>query len=451
MAEVTIKFVCADEAKLKAIYVLNLISSITGVRFSGVDSDPDILYGESENACKLNIPYIDYQINIEDWGLFSGRNRLVLPQFIQPGAFKIEDHKLGLDLFGLMYRFLETGLKNIKSELWAPDKINTNLRFTYPFFTSYIYFFIDSLKQSQIIHEGFQVVSPWPAYAPFAVGLSHDLDIFKRKIPGGLAMVLKAATSKDIPGNTGGSLKGLCDSVIKTLTFGKNPYDQYENWLNLDGKSTYFIFAGDRKSSKDPAYDARKVGRRLKDLDLEIALHNGIGTWRNSDELANSQKKLSEIFNHPIEGIRPHYLDFGLPEYWMNGRNFKYSSAVGSDVIPGFSAGINFPMQGFELGSGEPLDIIELPIGMMDCAIFNIKEQNLRERTIQDIINCCNSTHGLLVLDWHNRTAYRPDFPGWFDAYISILSEAKAAGAYIAPLGEIDRYWRKHCKSVYLS
>ena len=448
MVEVTIKFSCPEKVELKTTYILNLFTAISGIKFTRTDSSPDILYGAADEPCSLNVPFIEYEIMLDDWQLFNGRNRLVLPQFIQPESLKLTDRQIGLDLFSLMYSFLETGLKNIEKEIWSTDRIRTNLYFTYPFFNSYAQYLVEIMKQAQIIPESFSPASPWPVFAPFAVGLSHDLDIFKRKVPGSVRILAQAAFSDKVPGGMSGSLKGFYDSFAGAVTFGKNPYDQFDTWLKSDGSSTYFVFAGDRKSSKDPTYNPAKVGRRLKGLDFEIALHNGIGTWKNAGDLAKAQNKLSEIFDNPIEGIRPHYLDFSLPEFWANAGGFRYSSSIGSDKVPGFSCGVNFPLQGLDLESGEPLDILEMPIGLMDCALFSIKEKILRERAIQDIINCCNSTHGLLVLDWHSRSAYEPDFPGWFATYNAILDTARAAGAYIAPLGEIARYWRNHCISA---
>ena len=108
MVEVTIQFACPEEVELKTIYILNLFSSISGIKFIRVDNSPEILYGETEETCSLNVPFIEYEIMTDDWQLFNGRSRLILPQFIQPESLKLTERKIGLDLFSLMYSFLET-------------------------------------------------------------------------------------------------------------------------------------------------------------------------------------------------------------------------------------------------------------------------------------------------------------------------------------------------------
>jgi len=454
MVELTICFKCPEFVEKKAIYVINLIASITSIKFKRVDSGADITYGGDDDHSGFKIPYIKYEINGNDWVLFNDRTRLVLPGFIQPESVKVENSRLGLDIFALIWKFLETGLSDKRHLRWSPDRINTKLRYIYPFFISYVDFMIESLKSAGLLPGSYQKISPWPNNAPFAVGISHDLDIRRRKIPGGLKMLGKAVFSDDIPGGVKGSLKGLSHSMVSSVTFVENPYHTFGKWFEIEPRGTYFIFTGKRQSACDPTYKIKKVFRDLSSLDrskFEIALHNGIDTWSDSDGLSRRRSDLTRLFNSEIKGIRPHYLDFQLPDFWKNIKDFSYSSSIGSDEIPGFTCGLNFPFFGFDFNTGDALDVLEIPIGLMDCSLFAIKDQTLRDRSLNEIINSSASSHGLLVLDWHTRTAYAADFPGWFEAYLSILEKAKSAGAFIAPLGEIDTYWRKHCESVFLS
>ncbi|MCP4583345.1 MAG: hypothetical protein GY839_17190 [candidate division Zixibacteria bacterium] len=453
MVELTINFRCPDKAEKRAIYVLNLMASITGIRFKRVDQKADIIYGESDDAERLLIPCIEYEINDNEWSLFSDRTRLILPGFIQPHSVKVNESKWGLDIFYLAYEFLSVGLSDPGGLKWSPDKIRTKLFYIYPFFDSFINLLIESLKSAKLIPAGFQKKSPWPNGAPFALGLSHDLDILRRRLPGGITMLAKSIFSGEIPGGVEGSARGILESMAKAVTFKKNPYNAFGKWFDIEDQATYFIFAGKRHSGKDPTYKPPKTFKDLSGYDnskYEIALHNGIKTWHDNTELQRYQSILSDVFNRDIKGVRPHFLDFRLPVFWNNLNSFSYSSSVGSDDIPGFTAGINFPFFGFDFKSCRRHDILEIPIGLMDCALFSIKDTGVRERTLNEIINISIASHGLLVLDWHNRTAYRPDFPQWFETYSQILDKAKSVGAYIAPLGEIDIIWRKHCESVFL-
>jgi len=454
MVELTICFKCPELAEKKATYIINLISSITSIKFKKVDSGADITYGGNDNHVGLTVPFIEYEINSNDWILFNDRTRLVLPGFIQPESVKAKDSRFGLDIFTLIWEFLKAGLCDKQQLNWPPDRIKTKLRYIYPFFVSYVDFLIESLRLAGFLPDSFQKISPWPNNAPFALGISHDLDINRRKIPGGVKMLGKAVFSDNIPGGTAGSLIGLSHSIVSAFTVAKNPYCTFGKWFEVEPGGTYFVFAGKRRSSHDPTYKIKKVIRDLSSYDrskFEIALHNGINTWSDSEGLSRRRSDLADLFNLDIKGIRPHYLDFHLPDFWKNLKGFSYSSSIGSDTIPGFTCGLNFPFFAFDFNTGETLDVLEMPIGLMDCSLFSVRDITLRDRTLNEILNISASSHGLLVLDWHARTAYAPDFPGWFETYLYILEKAKSAGAFIAPLGEIDAFWRKHCESVFLS
>jgi len=454
MAEIKIAFHCPPVQQKKARYVIDLFSSITGLKFVSTDKSPDIIYGDGSSGAALIIPCIDYSINDGDWLLLEGKSRLVVPSFIQADALASELSPLPLDILALMFKFLEAGLKKDGASMWSPDRFKTNLCYTYPFFVSYAEYLLRALKKSGLIASEFQVKSPWPGEAVFAVGLSHDLDIFKRRLPGSVIMLIKSLIPGLLPGGIAGSLRGLFDSALSILPGRTNPYCGFERWPDMEGISTLFVYQGRNRTSKDPTYEAAAVARKIAGLpgtQFEIGLHNGIGTSSKAQLLKESRDELAEKFGAGVRGIRPHYLDCRFPEFWRNAGDFDYSSSVGSDRICGFAGGLNFPFFGVDFDSGERLSMLELPIGVMDCALFTISDPQIRQRTIDQILQVSAATHGLLVLDWHTMTAYEPDFPGWFAAYKSILARVKELGAYIAPLGEIERHWRGHCESVFLS
>lgn len=454
MTEISVNLQCPSAASKKTIYILNLIASITGLKFKLSEDKADIGYGNIETGCSLFIPYIEYSINLHDWHLRNHKSRLILPGFIPDEAILLKNSKVNIDIFSIMYAFLVTGLKNHNNLIWAPDKIKSNLYFIYPFFESYITYFLGLLKQSKIIPEDFKKVSPWPNNSSFAVGISHDIDIFKRKIAGSVVMLVKSLYSDEIHGGFKGSISGLADSIKSAFSRKPNPYRIIDGWFNIDKNPTFFVYTGNRQSSKDPTYkpeDVFKVLSKCENCRYELALHNGIGTWSNKEELENYRNKLSQIFQTEINGLRPHYLDCAFPDFWKNAENFSYSSSVGSDIIPGFTCGLDFPFFGFDFETGESFDILEMPINIMDCAIFLIKDKAIRDKTIDTIIQTCQTNHSLLVLDWHTRTIYEPDFPGWYDAYCQIIEIVKSAGGYIASLDEINLFWRNRCASVFLS
>jgi len=456
MVELKISLRCSKSAREKTIYILNLISSFTGLKFIITDDKADIIYGEADNEKALVIPFRELMaINSidppDDWRHNDSKFRIMLPAYVANESININNFRLSFDLFQLMFRFLTTSLTNQKNPLWLAENKKACVS---PMFDRYVEYFIQALKDSNIIQQSFQRISPWPNGASFALGLSHDIDIFKRKVAGSLVMLAKSIYSNKIPGGIKGSITGLADSMAATFSCKPNPYRMISRWLNIEDSAAFFVFAGDRRSLKDPTYkpdDVRRILGQYESSRYEIGLHNGIGTWADKDELNTLRNRLADLFKTEVHGIRPHYLDCRYPDFWKNAESYKYSSSVGSDTTAGFTCGINFPFWGFDFETGNTFDILEIPIGLMDGALFSEKNDSAREKIVDSIIESCIANHGLLVLDWHTRTAYEPDFPGWFETFRSILEKAKAAGAYIAPLNEINNRWRNYCASVSLS
>jgi hypothetical protein len=378
---------------------------------------------------------------------------LPLPKSVKTPLFDIAIGQFTFDLFSVMNCFLEYRLS--EHNKISDSKSDTDYeQFISPKFNAYFELLIRALKSKGKLPAHFKPLSPWPNNAPFALGLSHDIDILKRKIPGSVKILLKSITSKDIPGGVKGSIRGLADATISSLTGKTNPYQHFDKYLEKVTDCTFFVFAGKRLSPKDPTYTHGISGKMLSLWDsvvLEIALHNGIGSWRNKAELAVAKAMLEELIQPNIKGIRPHYLDCKFPDFWNNASFFDYSSTVGSDKIPGFTAGLNFPFWGFNFDTGEKINILEMPIGLMDCALFAIKDENRRQQALDNIIDACIANHGLLVIDWHNTSIYEPDYPGWFESYNYIIQKAKDNHAFMASLGKISDHWRNHCASVFLS
>lgn len=264
-------------------------------------------------------------------------------------------------------------------------------------------------------------------------------------------MLASALASGKYDKGVAGAWHGLLESAGSQLIGKRNPYCHFERYFGNELQSTTFIFAGNRLDKRDPTYNLDSISAELAPyLDkTEIALHNGIGTWDKEDILRANRNKIADRFGKAVAGIRPHYLDCKLPEFWSHLTEFEYSSSLGSDLRPGFVAGINTPLFGFTLPGWKQLDIIELPISLMDCALLAISDKQKRYRFVDDIIATCVSNHGILVLDWHNTSAYDNDFPGWFETYEYLINAALQNNAYIGGLGDIAKIWRTHCESVF--
>jgi len=454
MADViNIKLNCSNDIYPKALYVLNLISTTSGIKIVPSENGSDITYGGDYQGKRLYIPfnaesYKPVDINNCSWQEYHGLDLLLPPLFLKSDSDPSEAN-LNFDLIGSIYCMLSSALKCHNS---LSSDLQGSRRHIQPFIKQYIKYFINRLKTAGLIHNSFTLRSPWVSQAPFALGLSHDIDILNRTVTGSLKLLANSIADFTDSSGVVKSLRGLVDASTSYIKNRPNPYHCFKRWLSEDSnKSTFFIFDGQRSDDRDPVYTPEQLSKTLQALNVElpsVAVHNSINSWKDQNYLADIKLRLSELLGQKIAGIRPHYLNCEFPLFWQNIAGYEYSSSVGSDKLAGFTAGIDLPFFGFDLSTGKRLDILEIPITLMDCCLFESKISDTRAKMIDDLINSCADDHSLLVLDWHNRTAYDPDFPGWFDAYKLILEKARSRGAQIDSLDNINYYWRKYCGSL---
>lgn len=216
MHKLTVKFNCPLSMEKKAVYILNLMASCSGIAFIRSENETDIVYGESDDKRALVIPcnnYDDLNENntINSWRFSNDKYNILLPEFISLNSVRLDLKRLDFNLFDIMFEFFTNGLSKPDNPKWLN---NGNANIIKPVFDNYIEFFVDFLKANGKISSDFMRISPWPGKAPFALGISHDVDIFSRKVAGSLAMLAKSFFSDEITGGVKGSLIGLFDNCL---------------------------------------------------------------------------------------------------------------------------------------------------------------------------------------------------------------------------------------------
>lgn len=295
------------------------------------------------------------------------------------------------------------------------------------------------LAQAGIIENQAHPISLYPSPHKFGLIVSHDIDIAGRGLLGGLRLL----ANRQLPGG----LPAVFDSLRNRLGSAKNPYDNIERWLELESRfgisSTFFIFGGARRHPFDPKYSLERVGDYIDEIKgggAEIALHSGIGC-HSGNGLAESKALIENRLGGKIDGVRPHYLSASLPEYWRAAQDagFGYSSVLGFDDNIGYYRGIDLPIIPFDVQRNRPFRIIEYPIAIMDCGLIGNgpADSDAVFARGAKLVDQAASTGGLLVLDWHQRTFYNRDYPGWAALFTRLIDYARDRGAGFTSFEEI--------------
>jgi hypothetical protein len=305
-----------------------------------------------------------------------------------------------------------------------------------PLLSEIVRAFIEKLKQAGLIPERLPAISLWPEKSCFGLAVTHDVDILRRTILGGLRLWVN--------GHLPGGMNAVFDSVKWRMGMALNPYNCLAKWQKMENetglKSTYFIFAGQRQHNFDPVYNLSWLP--FEGIpDRAISLHSSIGCYMGQG-LCEPKNQLESISKTKVSGIRPHYLSAFMPEFWQAAYDsgFEYSSSLGFDDAIGYMQGIDLPFYPFDMASNKPIPILEIPIAIMDCGLIGNSETS--EESVltrgRELIERAARSGGLIVLDWHQRTLYNRDYPGWGALFEKLIMESKARQAYFTTLEEIN-------------
>jgi len=244
----------------------------------------------------------------------------------------------------------------------------------------------------------------YPEDKQFAVCLTHDIDtVYSPKL--------------NIAYNTAKSLAQCQIKKAIKLPFSNlnkkwNPWWNFNDIMALEGKynarsSFYFI-----TSSKDivrPNYRIDDLGNELGgilDRGCEVGLHGGYYTYNSISDIKSEKKGLEKVLGKEVVGYRNHYLRFKVPDTWtfLEKAGFKYDTTLGYAGMVGFRNGMCHPFKPYNLNTNEVIDILEIPLTIMDGTLFDYMRLDLEgawkiTKTLIDTVERCN---GVITVLWHN-------------------------------------------------
>ncbi len=248
-------------------------------------------------------------------------------------------------------------------------------------------------------------------------------------------------------------LQSLC-----ALARGDDPYWNFQRIMDLEGelgvRSTFFFLDERGKATLTcPGsmmlywgryrLDSRPVSeviRQLADGGWEIGLHGSYGSYVDEAMLRQEKERLEAITGAAVAGVRQHYLRLSVPETWRihAALGFRYDSTLGYTDRVGFRRGATAPFFPTDPSTGERIEVLQIPLGIMDIALAACASPWPEAlRCIEQI----EAVRGVLTINWHQRVFNPWDTDDLPDLYRRILSECRRRGAWIAPLGRVAEWW----------
>ena len=311
----------------------------------------------------------------------------------------------------------------------------------------------------------------WPGKKPFAVCLTHDVDmvsIFSLKQSSrALSTQLSMADSVLY------KMKGLLGFGIDMMQAvrnspNKDPLHCYERWLEVEkeigARSTFFFWPGlsavtkrhhtdcTYELSDSVVFDNQKctVAEMIQEIARRgwtIGLHSSWYSFNDADELKKQKEAIEQVLGHDIVSIRQHYLHYDIrvtPRVHAK-VGFKYDSTLGFNDNLGFRFGTCYPWNLYNLKAKKELPIIEIPLIVQDSAMLKPdKGLRLDESSafqyLTQITEEVEKVGGVLTLLWHPNYIIKPD---WWDLYLRVLKYLQGKNVWFGSVIEIGAWWEK--------
>lgn len=288
-----------------------------------------------------------------------------------------------------------------KKEEYNPiylDKYNR-----YPYFLSQNRNVLEPKVSKYLIENGFNPT--YPEGKTFAVCLTHDIDLIYENWTDCAFNSIKSIMQK----NAIDFIKHSYYLINKK----KHPYWNFKKIMDIEkrynAKSSFYFLAldidnYDYRYSLEEIYDDMQY---ILKRGWEIGLHGSHEAYKDISVLKKEKNKIENVLGKKVIGYRNHYLHFKTPLTWeiLSEAGFKYDTTYGYPNCVGFRNGMCHPFKPFNLETEKEIEIIEIPLIIMDCTLLgNYMQLNADDawNLVKEIIDKIEKYKGVITILWHN-------------------------------------------------
>lgn len=326
-----------------------------------------------------------------------------------------------------------------KKEEYSPKQLDTHERFIY---ANSVHKDIQNPNVSKyLVQNGFEV--EYPGNKKFAVCLTHDIDDIYPPLSHTLlssVCCLKNLNFNDLKKQT----------LWKIQDKKKSPYINFRQIMELEDKydaksSFYFITAKeDPRRFRYNVEDIENDLRFISDSGWEVGLHGGYYSYNDFEKIAKEKDRLEIVLGHEIIGFRNHYLRFEVPHSWelLSKAGFRYDTTFGYSDMVGFRNGMCHPFKPYNLNENKKIDILEIPLVVMDVALFDVATSfEDAWKYTKSLIDTVEEYNGIITFLWHNNVFNCPFRTSWGILYEKILEYCHGKNAWMTSGEEIFNWW----------
>jgi hypothetical protein len=254
--------------------------------------------------------------------------------------------------------------------------------------------------------------------------------------------------------------RAACILPFVHLGLARDFWLDFDRYLGIEAGhgSTFFVIPrkgypgrltnGSVSRKRACQYDIDQLTPQLKEIVSaggEVGVH-GLDAWIDAEEGRKERERVAQAVGVSELGVRMHWLFFGADSpAALERAGFTYDSSVGYRDTIGFRAGTT---QAYAPPGAR--DLLELPLHIMDTALFYPSYLNLGDREaarlISGLIDSAERLGGALTINWHDRSISPERL--WDGFYLNLLGELKGRGAWLPTGTQAVGWFRKRRSAV---
>jgi hypothetical protein len=305
----------------------------------------------------------------------------------------------------------------------------------------------------------------WPRQHPFAVCLTHDVDLVSASsTPRQIVRYARAG----LAGNGAGVLRAVRPAVrvarsLWGVSRAPSTAATLERSIELEaqrgatasylftvpptiGRSRYdCVYApGDICRFRGAAMTVADLMRTIAAEGFDVGLHGSYAGASREGALAAERATLERATALEVTSTRQHFLhwDIRWTPRLQEEAGLRADSTLGFNRNVGFRAGTSLPFHQFDLGSRRALELLEVPLIVQDGALLGpIGVQEGFRRAIEvvdELFDEVGDVGGALTFLFHPDKLVQDGLA----LYEHVLDRAIERGAWVTSLRELDVWWR---------
>ncbi len=231
----------------------------------------------------------------------------------------------------------------------------------------------------------------------------------------------------------------------------KNADWSLDRLIDLENKNNirstfYFLALNEREEDFNYNLDSlTPYFKRIKVAGSEIGLHGGHRAFNNIQKIEAEKRDLELKCGENVKGYRNHYLRFKTPDTWkhLEALQFTYDTTYGFADLVGYRNGLCYPFRPFDWVNNSYLDILEVPLVIMDVSFWKYMGLNIEDSFLlfKKIFNDIKSVNGVLTILWHNHSMIGNEgiLYHWILDYL-----VKDEEIWFTNTLELAEYWREN-------